>query len=285
MKAIAVAFALILSASGAARAGDAPTAFSWAGFYAGGYLGGGWTAPVDTPDATNPATVVGLSTYPPGVPMTCDGGTPGLKTGCVAGYGLGPSVIGGATAGYNWQSGKMAGGVEGELGYNRLSGSGIIPYQGGAPCGSTANPCNASVSTAVGGAYGVLAARLGLTGDALNPAWSSGDHALFYLKFGVAVTQISTSETCLASASGSCSQTISFAGSRSVWGPTLGAGVEWALDQHWSVEAEYDYLGVQGSVTACGLLPVGVGGQNGSWCATTSSSGVQTAKVGVNYHF
>lgn len=285
----------LLGLAGAAAAADLPTmkapppppppAFTWAGFYAGGFLGGGWTDPVNSPDATNPSTVTGLFTFPAGVPMTCDDGTAGLKTGCVAHYGFNPSVVGGVTAGYNWQFGKTVAGLEGEFGYLHMSGAGIIPYQAGAPCGTTANPCSASISTSLGSAFGVLAARLGMTGDAFNPAWAAGDHALFFVKAGAAVTQMATGETCTASATGACYLPIAFSASKDIWGVDLGAGVEWALDQHWSVKAEYDYLGFREPVTACGALPVGVNGQNGVWCTKTGMNGVESVKLGINYHF
>lgn len=290
MKAPVIALALALSTSGAVLAADAPptpplAAFTWSGFYAGGYLGGGWTGTVNTPDATNPAPVTGVVSYPPGVPITCDDGTAGLKTGCVARYGVNPSIMGGATAGYNWQFGKTVAGLEGELGYLRLSGTGLMPYQVGTPCGSTSNPCSTSTSTSVGNVYGGFATRLGLTGDAFIPAWSSADHTLFFVKAGPAVTQMATSERCLASATGACAKAVTFSGSRNIWGADLGAGVEWALDQHWTVEAEYDYLTFRGPATACGILSLGVSGENGTWCTKTGLDDAQTARVGINYHF
>ncbi len=287
---------IFLGLAGVAAAADLPTnkapppapplpVFTWTGFYVGGFLGGGWTDPVKTPDGANPTTVVGLTTYPPGVPVSCDGGTPGLKTGCVAHYGLNPSLIVGATGGYNYQFGKAVAGLEGEFGYVRLSGSGAMPYQGGTPCGAATNPCVTSTSTSVGNAYGVLAARLGVTGDAFNPAWSWGDHTLFYVKAGAALTEMATAEYSAGSvATGALPFNLS-SGQKDVWGAAVGAGVEWAIDQHWSLKADYEYLGFRGPATGCGVLPVGANGQNGTWCTSTALNGVQMAKLGVNYRF
>ena len=78
---------------------------------------------------------------------------------------------------------------------------------------------------------------------------------------------------------------MTFSGSRNIWGADLGAGVEWALDQHWTVEAEYDYLTFRGPATACGILSLGVSGENGTWCTKTGLDDAQTARVGINYHF
>jgi outer membrane immunogenic protein len=255
--------------------------FSWTGFYVGGYVGGAGADSVSSPDGTNPSTVVnGATTYLPGVPSICDGGTPGLKTGCVANYGMGSSVIAGGTAGYNWQFGKMVAGVEGEFGYMHLSGSGTLPYIFGAPCGSAANPCVSSFSTVAGDWYGTLAARLGVTANALNPAWS--DHVLLYAKGGGAVTRLSTAQNSVA---GPLNVAASFTGASDIWGWVAGAGVEWAINQHWSVKAEYEYLGFNQSVTGCGILPLGASGAGGRWCTSTGIDGIQTGKIGVNYRF
>jgi outer membrane immunogenic protein len=284
--------ALLASASlTAARAADLPVKapplavappFTWTGFYVGGFVGGAGTPAVWSPDATNPSTVTsGGFTFLPGVPSVCDGGTPGLKTGCIANYGMGSSVIAGGTVGYNYQFGKMVAGVEGEYGYLHLTGSGLLPFIAGAACGSAANPCVASFNTSVGNWYGTLAARFGVTADALNPAWS--DHVLLYAKAGGAVTRLSSAEVIVPGPFSAGSAT--FAGASDIWGWAAGAGVEWAINRHWSVKAEYEFLGFNKSTTGCGILPLGAAGAGGTWCATTGIDGIQTGKVGVNYRF
>ena len=182
--AFAAVASLGLGALGSASAADMPVKalppvvapFSWTGFYVGGFVGGAWTDSVSSPDATNPATVVaGAFTFPPGVPAACDGGTPGLKAGCIANYNMGSSVVAGGTAGYNWQAGKIVAGVEGEIGYIHLSGGAPLPFVAGAPCGA---PCPVTFNTTLGDWYGTLAGRLGVTIDAVNPAWSRSSAAL-----------------------------------------------------------------------------------------------------------
>jgi outer membrane immunogenic protein len=258
--------------------------FSWTGFYFGGFAGGAGTGSVSTPDATNPATVtVGALTFLPGTPSFCDGGTPGLKTGCVATYGLGTSVIGGGTAGYNWQFNKTVIGLEGEYGYLHLSGSGLMPFIAGAPCGTAANPCITTMSTTLGNWYGSITGRLGVTADAVNPAWS--DHLLLYGKAGAAVTRASTSEVILPSALAFApTPGNTWAASKDIWGVAAGVGAEWALTRNWSTKVEYEYLGFNGSVQACAILPLGASGAGGVWCTQTSINGVHTGKFGVNYH-
>jgi outer membrane immunogenic protein len=60
-----------------APAAAPPPAFSWTGFYLGGFAGGAGTRSVSNPDATNPGTV---GPFPPGTPVTgCNfGAGPGL---------------------------------------------------------------------------------------------------------------------------------------------------------------------------------------------------------------
>jgi len=69
----ALAADMLLKAPAAAP----PPAFSWTGFYLGGFAGGAGTRSVSNPDATNPGTV---GPFPPGTPVTgCNfGAGPGL---------------------------------------------------------------------------------------------------------------------------------------------------------------------------------------------------------------
>ncbi len=287
--AFAAVASLGLGALGSASAADMPVKalppvvapFSWTGFYVGGFVGGAWTDSVSSPDATNPGTVVaGAFTFPPGVPAACDGGTPGLKAGCIANYNMGSSVVAGGTAGYNWQAGKIVAGVEGEIGYIHLSGGAPLPFVAGAPCGA---PCPVTFNTTLGDWYGTLAGRLGVTMDAVNPAWSN--HLLLYVKGGAAVTRLASSENFVA-APPLVAANLSLGGASTIWGWVAGAGAEWALNQNWSVKGEYEYLGFDNrSAGGCGILPLGAAGVGGTWCYSTHVNNVQIAKVGVNYRF
>jgi outer membrane immunogenic protein len=60
--------------------------------------------------------------------------------------------------------------------------------------------------------------------------------------------------------------------------------VEYAFSNKWSVKAEYMYLGLNQSVGVCaGTSASSLVGSGGTFCSTSSSQGVQTFKVGVNY--
>jgi outer membrane immunogenic protein len=106
-----------LALTGTAFAADLPTrkappafeppapAFTWTGFYIGGYAGGGFGSAQWT-DAPHP--------------------------GFTNGHDLGPSgFVGGGLIGYNFQTGPFVFGLEGEAGYNGVSASkGFLNHAG-----------------------------------------------------------------------------------------------------------------------------------------------------------
>ena len=118
-----------------APAAAPPPAFSWTGFYLGGFAGGAGTRSVSNPDATNPGTV---GPFPPGTPVTgCNfGAGPGLTPGCFASYGLKRSFIGGGTAGYNWEFGKLVTGIEGSMDICTSKGPVSCPLSAVLPVGA-----------------------------------------------------------------------------------------------------------------------------------------------------
>ena len=92
------------------------------------------------------------------------------------------SFLGGGTVGCNWQpiGSPFVLGIEGELGYLRLTGSAIDPTQpvlGLAP--------SVTSNTRIGDWYGMITGRLGY-------AW---DRAMVYVKGGVAFVDVETTVT------------------------------------------------------------------------------------------
>ncbi|MEZ5890892.1 MAG: hypothetical protein R3D52_12075 [Xanthobacteraceae bacterium] len=124
--------------------------FSWTSCYLGGFLGGAWASDI----AVNNGYAQVL-----GVPF--DSWT----------YSLDNSVIGGGTAGCNWQpiGSPLVVGIEGEVGYVDLSGSAYDPRF---PLG----PNVLAASASIGNTYGMITGRLGY----------AVDRVLFYVKGGVA---------------------------------------------------------------------------------------------------
>jgi outer membrane immunogenic protein len=71
------------------------------------------------------------------------------------------------------------------------------------------------------------------------------DRALFYVTGGAAVAGIGGSSTTVVNGPGIAipagTFTASNVGSTTVWGWTVGGGIEWAFSQNWSVAGEYRY--------------------------------------------
>ena len=244
MKKILLATVAVVGMVGAASAADlsarmpvkappviAPV-FSWTGCYIGGFVGGAWTQD----DAT---------TYPVGAPY-------GYA------YKVDSSVIGGGTLGCNWQpvGSQFVLGLEGELGYMKLEGSGADPL----------DPTIVAASK-IGDWYGMITGRLGF-------AW---DRALLYVKGGAAFLNVEASiYDSLTGFGMSTSDTVT------TW--TVGGGIEYALAPSWSIKAEYMYIGLNDTLATCGVYG-GTAPAPGTYCWDHDNGGIHTAKIGLNYRF
>jgi outer membrane immunogenic protein len=170
-----------------------PPAFSWTGFYVGGHVGGAW----DTGAVTD-------------VDAYAAGATPGTVTPLRA-----SGVFGGGQAGFNWQTGPLVVGIEGDGGYLGLSDS--------TPLTGTASGTRVGENA---GAYGDITGRLGF----------AFDRVLIYAKGGWAfLNDIPSFSTVSGSFSSRTSPGVSS-------GPTVGGGIEYAITPNWSVKVEYQYF-------------------------------------------
>ncbi|NJM35271.1 MAG: hypothetical protein HC850_11810 [Rhodomicrobium sp.] len=119
--------------SGGGSYKDAPAeyapAFSWTGFYLGGHVGYGWA------DHDISSDDGGFDETPGGIGYDTDG------------------IIGGGQIGYNWQTGNFVIGLEAEGGYLGVEGDKF----------AVDDPDNFADTEF--GAYGVLAARLGIASE------------------------------------------------------------------------------------------------------------------------
>jgi outer membrane immunogenic protein len=167
--------------------------------------------------------------------------------------------IGGGEVGFNYQIGGFVIGAEGDFDWAANSNNGgngvFIPAVGNVLVTSNNN----WVST--------LAARFGF----------AADHWLFYGKAGGGWVGNNgftvTNTTTGASITGSNSNTNS--------GWLVGAGVEWAVANNWTVKLEYDYLGLSSrTVTVPATAPFLAGDT-----FNTGNRNVQMVKLGVNYLF
>jgi len=175
----------------------------------------------------------------------------------VAGFGditraTGP--LGGGQIGANWQAGSWVLGVQADASAADIIGqNSCFTGLGGVLCGRTIH------------ALGTLTGRVGY-------AW---DRLLAYVKGGGAWvdTTYSVFGNTDALSLGSGRTTLNS------WGWTIGAGVEYAITDHWTTFAEYDHIGLPSTTVPFPTVAV----INAATIAVKQS--VDLFKVGVNYKF
>ena len=226
--------------------------YDWTGVYVGGFVGGATGS-----DVSNTATRYTSDNY-----LWTDPGDANNNYSTKAGF------IGGGTVGYNWQIGKTPYlvGLEGEYGYlsqkNSKTDPNAAPWSAAHP---TSTPDNSQSSTSIGADYGY-----GLVGGRLGYAL---DRSLIYIKSGAVFTTVNSSWSDTAYGLNGTSN------KATTTGYALGAGFEYALPFKYftnvSVKTEYLYFGIPTSSTI-----------NADDVITTqTTSGIHTAKIGVNYKF
>ncbi len=232
-----------------------PPAFDWNGFYVGAYAGAGWMDQATTSDPCNP-----------GFGLGCVIGVTGNTTGVAPlSYDMGTSFVGGGTIGYNWQPTPYTLiGLENDIGYMHLKGS-ILMDPGLVAFGAQAE----TATTKLGNWYDAFTARVGAVDG----------HAMFYVKGGGVVVRETTGVT-LSPGFAALNTTTT----KTLDGWAAGGGIEYGIDMHWSVKAEYLVLGVARNVTNCGTGFAG-GVNFGTFCGVTHTPDVQMITVGLNYRF
>ena len=220
---------LLATSSGVALADGGDHAMMWSGPYVGAHLGYAW----------GDASVTDIS----------GGVTPGP-------FDYSPDgVFGGATAGYNFQAGRILFGVEGDAGYKDLTGAGLAP---------SSNPAFHQDLTLDGGFYALIAGRLGF-------AW---DDNLIYAKagwsyFDGSAGQKTTKPGYVTHETGAFS------------GAVYGGGIEHFVSPTMSLKLEYlhfDFGSEGGDQTSIGDPPIGFVYTNST--DLTSDS----VKLGVAFH-
>jgi len=141
-------------------------------------------------------------------------------------------VLGGAQIGYNWQSSNWVYGLEGDFTWSDVKGSSNVVV-----------PAGILNAQGLPDSYSTITGRIGY----------ADMHFLYYVKGGAAwmsekFRQLSvTLPICVGTP---CT------GSNDTWGWAFGAGVEYAVDQHWSMRLEYNYLDFpknEGVITSNGV--------------------------------
>jgi outer membrane immunogenic protein len=181
--------------------------------------------------------------------------------GSVSGSGTVSGILGGIQAGYNYQINWLVLGIEGDFSFANVNGTGsggFVSFGGGS-------------GTVKYDWFSTLTGRIGGTVD----------HALLYAKGGAAWAHAKYSAGGCAFvetlADGEVNPCENFTGSQTVFGWTLGAGVEYAFTRNWSGKLEYDYMDF-------GTKSITVSDPDESVSANLQQR-IHAVKVGVNYRF
>jgi outer membrane immunogenic protein len=239
---------------------------TWAGFYVGANAGGEWGTSRTTLDVTSAGDFFGPGCFAP--INTCfvnvvDVQRAGAQKLDLSGF------TGGAQAGYNWQTGAMVYGVEGDFNYfhNAVSGVHTVTLFSGGP---------RTVTVGESASTDWLFTFRGRLGFLASPAW------LVYGTGGLAVTNLHAAwtfnETAFNNSAGSA-----FSNTKAGW--TIGGGVETQFSGGWRLGLEYLYVAFDSSTSTMPIvLPNGGGptAQNFKQSADLSSNIV---RVKLNYAF
>jgi outer membrane immunogenic protein len=214
----------------------APIAYDWSGFYIGGTAGAAWS---DANIGLDPVNGAPPNYFAADIPGVAALGSSSLKAA---------NPIFGGKAGYNFQSGMLVFGLEGDIssfrfrGSAKTSGNPFTDFGVPFPFGSAA--FNSNVSTDW---LATIRPRFGV----------AIERALFYGTGGLAYGNVGFSNTyvdLVPLGAGNGQEASSASGTRLGW--TLGAGVDYAVTDHWIVSAEYLHVDL-GSIKASGLVTSG----------------------------
>lgn len=237
------------SSSGGLKDGSfaPPPVYNWSGFYVGANVGGAWTQ-LDSSHSE------GFSDGDYAAGFTINHTNEAI------------GAVGGGQIGYNFQTGGFVIGVEGDFGYLGVSQTrNIISAFETYPGGSS----SLALGTRIEG--GFLADITGRIGYASGPA-------LFYVKGGWAYFD-GTVGTSGINALAIMARTtdIRDVSASGLSGWTLGGGIEYLLNQSWSIKGEYQHFDF-GSVDFHPVI-------SDPTIVIGNTLTADVVKVGVNYHF
>ena len=251
LSSVGVACVLAAAFAGSANAADmalkapsyAAPASTWTGFYMGVNGGAGWATAASSIDLTALA-----------------GGVGGL--GALGNFPVGSHEIngflGGGQIGYNWQSGNIVFGVEGDGDWADVEGT--------APCIEVLS-CTAKVNWTAD-----ATARLGVL---------PMSNMLIYVKGGAAWAGLNynlSSSGVLGVAGASINSSLT----TTKTGGLLGLGTEYLFAPHWTAKIEYNYADFGSHTDSFVLTEPGVGSIA---VPVQTTLQMHTVKAGVNYHF
>jgi len=213
-----------------------PAVWNWTGFYVGANVGLVRAKSSASDDGPNPPYWISGA-----------GGTPGSISADSTG------VIGGLQGGYNWQTGNLVVGIEGDISFSSANRTVTVTS---APGGN--DSYKSQLST-----LGTVRGRIG---------WAL-DRALIYGTGGVAFASFKNEYSDPATVIG-----FDVGPNSTVTGWTAGGGIEYALVDHWTVKAEYLHVGFPTRTASVTPIP-------GNTYAFAFKDSLDIGRVGINYKF
>lgn len=274
MRNLLVGGSLLLASVAAASAADlpirsaapapmmaVPMVYNWSGFYMGLNAGGAWTT-----GCTNYGLTFAGAAYGEWNDQCRSSDT---------------QFTGGAQVGYNFQAGSFVYGIEADINGvgNSNGGTRTVVVPGAGPLGG-----DAFRITGVGdpGVFGTVRARLGFAANRAlfyvtgGLAWASGGNDPRVAWYNNGLTPVRDPEAVFSR------------GGRNDIGWTLGAGVEYAMTNNWTIRAEYLYVDLGKEDNAWNCAPAGaVPCTAATLVDLTGRKDVNfnVVRVGVNYKF
>lgn len=275
-KAAAISTILTVCLGGTAIAADVTSqpldAVSWTGFYGGLNLGLGFARSGFDYSAMDPSSELLLFVY---------GGKP--PPGDVFSQGL----LGGAQIGFNWEVGSgLVLGLEADYAMSGVEGT----ANGSTEIGSPEWPVTATVTEKLEG-FGTVRGRVGFL---------ASDNLMIYGTGGLAFGRVAQYADYTMTGDGAVGTVTDpvpfvcfpdekcFQGSKDAWkvGWTAGAGLEYAVAQHWSIGGEYLYASLpSGNVEEKANKPFPTLPCCSSFKAEFDDTTVQVVRVKLNYRF
>lgn len=238
--------------------------FNWSGFYVGGTVGAAWTkADVGMTTVNGTPPLSGPLYSPLDIPTLNAFGSPNLSQ---------TDVILGAKVGYNQQWNAFVLGLEGDISWFRFDQT---ANNAGNPFVATFPGGSATISTNVKTSW--LATIRGRAGFA-------ADHWLFYGTGGVAFADVKYSNVYRAFSplgAGFDNEAVSASQTRVGW--AAGAGIDYALNSHWILSAEYLHVDL-GTITAAGAVTTQFNANTATFNFSTKVTS-DLARVGAAYKF
>ncbi len=260
--------------------------YSWTGFYVGANVGYSWGRSSNDWNffAQNSVTLSTICTGPGG----------GSNAFCATGSDSNKlnGAIGGFQAGYNWQTGSFLAGIETDFQFSSQKGDQtfITRFSTG-----TIND--------LANAFGTLSAnyteKLTWLGTARGRIGFTADRWLVYATGGLAYGEVSVSGSATATGNGAtCTAGVcplaSWSNRVTKAGWTVGAGVEGAINDNWSLKVEYLHVDLGNVGTTLATLPGAYGNASPAGAFITAFAGSGTinsrvtdeiVRVGINYKF